>query len=207
MMNDNTQSKRRKQPQSPYLDGQLLIAMPSMNDKRFARSVIYMCLHNSEGAMGLIINQKADDVSFVHLLRELGVIDRGAEEEVPASILDRSVQIGGPVKGEHGFVLHSPDYGTKGSTLEIDSTIRLTNTVDILKAIARGRGPDRSLVALGYSGWAPGQLEGEIQANGWLSCPADPDLVFDPNLELKYDRALGKLGVDPSHLVSYAGRA
>ena len=207
MMSETKQNKPRKQPQGHYLDGQLLIAMPTMTDKRFARSVVYMCLHNSDGAMGLIINQRADNVSFAHLLRELGVIDKGAEDEVPASILDRSVQIGGPVKSEHGFVLHSPDYGNKGSTLEIDRTIRLTNTVDILKAIARGRGPDRSLVALGYAGWSPGQLEGEIQANGWLSCPADPDLVFDTNLELKYDRALAKLGVDPSHLVSYAGRA
>jgi putative transcriptional regulator len=181
--------------------------MPSMTDKRFARSVIYLCLHNAEGAMGLIINQRADNVSFAHLLRELGVLAKGAEEEVPASVLDRSIQIGGPVKTEHGFVLHSPDYSTSGSTLEIDSEIRLTNTVDILKAIARGRGPDRSLIALGYSGWAPGQLDSEIQANGWLSCPADPDLVFDPNLELKYDRALAKLGVDASHLVGYAGRA
>jgi putative transcriptional regulator len=111
------------------------------------------------------------------------------------------------VETGHGFVLHSADYSTGKSTVEIDRTIRLTNTVDILRALARGRGPSRSIVALGYAGWAPGQLEGEIQANGWLSCQADPELVFDENLELKYDRALSKLGVDPSHLVSYAGRA
>ena len=124
-------------------------------------------------------------------------------------MLDRkSVQIGGPVETGHGFVLHSADYH-HGQVDASRSTapIRLTNTVDILKAIARGKGPERSLVALGYAGWAPGQLEGEIQANGWLSCAADPDIVFDDNLELKYDRAMSKLGVDPSHLVSYAGRA
>lgn len=178
-----------------------------MTDKRFARSVVYMCLHNADGAMGLIINQRADNVSFAHLLRELGVITKDSEDEVPAEVLDRSIQIGGPVKTEHGFVLHSPEYSTKGSTVEIDSEIRLTNTVDILKAIARGRGPERSMIALGYSGWAPGQLENEIQANGWLSCPADADIVFDPNLELKYDRALAKLGVEASHLVGYAGHA
>lgn len=206
-MIERAPSKRRTAARDGYLDGQLLIAMPAMSDKRFARSVIYMCLHNSDGAMGIIINQRADKVSFAHLLHELGVLRKGAEEEVPASVLDRSVQIGGPVKMEHGFVLHTPDFTTGSATLEIDSTIRLTNTVEILKAIARGRGPTRSLVALGYAGWAPGQLEGEIQANGWLSCPADPDLIFDEDLELKYDRALAKLGVDASHLVSYAGRA
>lgn len=199
--------KKRRTARENYLDGQLLIAMPAMSDKRFARSVIYMCLHNGEGAMGLIINQRAQNVSFAHLLRELGVLTEGAEDEVPARVLDTSVQIGGPVETGHGFVLHTPDYTSGKSTLEVDGAVRLTNTVDILKSIARGRGPDRAIVALGYAGWAPGQLEGEIQANGWLSCPADPDIVFDPNLELKYDRAMSKLGVDPSHLVSYAGRA
>ena len=199
--------KRRRQARNSYLDGQLLIAMPAMSDKRFARSVIYMCLHNADGAMGIIINQRADNVSFTRLLRELGVLKKDAEDEVPAQVLDLSVQIGGPVETKHGFVLHSSDYSTGSATLEIDKAVRLTNTVDILKAIARGKGPGRALVALGYAGWAPGQLEGEIQANGWLSCAADPDIVFDTNLELKYDRALSQLGVDPSHLVSYAGRA
>lgn len=206
-MSDAATNKRRKNARSSYLGGQLLIAMPAMSDKRFARSVIYMCLHNAEGAMGLIINQRADNVTFAKLLGELGVIDKGEEEAVPGHVLDKSVQIGGPVETGHGFVLHSADYSTGKSTVEIDRTTRLTNTIDILKAMARGRGPSRAIVALGYAGWAPGQLEGEIQANGWLSCPADPELVFDDNLELKYDRALSKLGVDPSHLVSYAGRA
>ena len=206
-MSDAPPTKRRKGANQSYLGGQLLIAMPAMSDKRFARSVVYMCLHNAEGAMGLIINQRADKVTLAKLLDELGVIEKGEETGVPASLLDKSVQIGGPVETGHGFVLHSADYSTGKSTVEIDRTIRLTNTVDILKALARGRGPSRSIVALGYAGWAPGQLEGEIQANGWLSCQADPELVFDDNLELKYDRALSKLGVDPSHLVSYAGRA
>ncbi len=206
-MTEPAPRKRRRAARETYLDGQLLIAMPAMSDKRFARSVIYMCLHNSNGAMGLIINQRAQNVSFAHLLRELGVLKEGADDEVPAHVLDTSVQIGGPVETGHGFVLHTPDYSSGSSTLSIDNAVRLTNTVDILKSIARGKGPDRAIVALGYAGWAPGQLEGEIQANGWLSCPSDPDIVFDANLELKYDRALSKLGVDPSHLVSYAGRA
>lgn len=199
--------KRRASPRPSYLDGQLLIAMPAMSDKRFARSVIYMCLHNAEGAMGLIINQRADRVSFSKLLGELGIIAKGGEEAVPAQVLDMSVQIGGPVETGLGFVLHSSDFTTGKATLEIDTRMRLTNTLDILKAMARGSGPSKALVALGYAGWGAGQLEGEIQANGWLSCPADPELVFDSKLELKYDRALSKLGVDASHLVSYAGRA
>jgi putative transcriptional regulator len=206
-MSDTLAKKRRRSARKTYLDGQLLIAMPAMTDRRFARSVIYLCLHNAEGAMGLIINQRANKVTFPHLLRELGVIEKESEDTVPVSVLDQTVQIGGPVETARGFVLHSQDFTSGNSTLKIDNSIRLTNTVDILRAIARGRGPDRSLVALGYSGWAPGQLEGEIQANGWLSCPADPDIVFDPDLELKYDRAMSKLGVDPSHLVSYAGHA
>ena len=126
---------------------------------------------------------------------------------MPADVLSMAVQVGGPVETSRGFVLHSADYTCGNATLSIDGGVSLTNTVDILKAIARGQGPDRAILALGYAGWAPGQLEGEIQANGWLSCPADTDLVFDRDLELKYDRALSKLGVDPSHLVSYAGRA
>lgn len=206
-MSDPPPRKRRRHARATYLDGQLLIAMPAMTDKRFARSVIYMCLHNADGAMGLIINQRAANVSFANLLRELGVLEDGGQDEIPARVLDLNVLIGGPVETRNGFVLHSPDYSASESTLEIDAKVRLTNTVDILKAIARGRGPDRALVALGYAGWAPGQLEGEIQANGWLSCAADPDIVFDTDLELKYDRALSKLGVDPSHLVSYAGHA
>ena len=199
--------KRRRGARPTYLEGQLLIAMPAMGDKRFARSVVYMCHHSASGAMGLIINQRAPNVSVQSLLKELGVIDKEDDDSVPQRVLDQSVQIGGPVETGRGFVLHSPDYSTGKTTLQIDSEIRLTNTVDILRALARGRGPNRSLIALGYAGWGAGQLESEIQANGWLSCPADPELVFDQNLDLKYDRAMAMLGVDPSHLVSYAGRA
>ena len=206
-MSEPVPKKRRRTARTAFLEGQLLIAMPAMTDKRFARSVVYLCHHNGNGAMGLIINQRADSVSFHALLRELGVLEKNEDTGVPARVLDRSVQIGGPVETGRGFVLHSPDYSTGKSTLQIDSTIRLTNTVDVLRAIARGRGPHRSLVALGYAGWAAGQLEGEIQANGWLSCAADSDIIFDDKLELKYDRAMSKLGVDPGHLVNYAGRA
>ena len=206
-MTDPAPRKRLRRGRATYLDGQLLIAMPAMSDRRFARSVIYMCLHNAKGAMGLIINQRADNVSFAKLLTELGVLDRGAEDTVPADLLTMAVQVGGPVDSGRGYVLHSSDYCSGSSTLAINKGVCLTNTIDILKAMARGSGPGHAMLALGYAGWGPGQLESEIQANGWLSCPADADLVFDRDLDLKYDRALSTLGVDPCHLVNYTGHA
>jgi putative transcriptional regulator len=191
---------------SSYLDGQLLIAMPVMTDKRFARSVIYLCAHSKDGAMGLIINQRATTIDFPDLLERLGLssLDKGLElkDKEP-----RTVHVGGPVESGRGFVLHSADYQVQDQTLQIDSSVCLTATIDILKAIAGGAGPDRSILALGYAGWSAGQLESEIAANGWLNCPADPDLVFSPDLERKYDRALATLGVELSHLVSDIGHA
>lgn len=192
---------------SGYLEGQLLVAMPKMSDKRFARSVIYMCAHSEEGAMGLIINQRADHISAPDLLERLGIPTRSQDDEIAGDILALPIQVGGPVDTGRGFVLHSGDYFAEDSTLTIESGICLTATIDILKAIAAGEGPDRALLALGYAGWSPGQLESEIQANGWLSCPADPDLVFAADLENKYARAMAKLGVNLSHLVSDAGHA
>jgi putative transcriptional regulator len=191
---------------SSYLDGQLLIAMPVMTDKRFARSVIYMCAHSKDGAMGLIINQRAANIDFPDLLERLGLtaVETGAGAEGKKT---RTVHVGGPVESGRGFVLHSADYQVHDQTLQIDSSVCLTATIDILKAIAGGAGPDRSILALGYAGWSAGQLESEIAANGWLNCPADPDLVFSSDLERKYDRALAKLGVDLSHLVSDIGHA
>lgn len=190
-----------------FLNGQLLLAMPTMTDKRFRRSVVYMCRHSEEGAMGIIINQRAKDLSFPKLLRQLNLVDEDAEDEMPAALLDKSVHIGGPVSSERGFVLHSGDYRTPDATLVIDDSICLTATIDILKAIAGGTGPAECLLALGYAGWAPGQLESELQANGWLHCPADTGLIFGPDIEQTYDRALSKLGVDPTFLVSAAGHA
>ena len=190
-----------------YLDGQLLIAMPVMSDPRFARSVIYLCAHSEDGAMGLIINQRASHISFTGLLKQLGIVGDDADEIVPPDLLRMNVHVGGPVSSEKGFVLHSADYFAEDSTLEIDKSVCLTATIDILKAMAGGKGPEQAILALGYAGWAPGQLESEIQANGWLHCPADRDLIFGPDLELKYARALFKIGIDPSHLVSDAGHA
>jgi putative transcriptional regulator len=196
---------RRRRRDGAYLDGQLLIAMPMMSDKRFARSVIYMCAHSEEGAMGLIINHRAPHISFPDLLERLGIVTGRSEDGVPREILDRQVHVGGPVETGRGFVLHSADYHATDSTLAIDEAVCLTATIDILKAIAQGKGPHQSLLALGYAGWSPGQLENEIQANGWLHCPADMDLLFDPDLDGKYGRAMAKIGIDPSHLVCEAG--
>lgn len=189
------------------LKGQLLVAMPLMTDKRFARSVIYMCAHSDDGAMGLIINHRADHISFPDLLERLGIIPQGAEDGISNDILERQVHVGGPVETGRGFVLHSSDYYSTESTLPIDNQVSLTASIEILKAMASGEGPIHAMLALGYAGWSPGQLESEIQANGWLHCPPDLELLFDPDVEDKYARALAKIGVDPSHLVSDAGHA
>lgn len=199
-------SRKRKGRNDGYLDGQLLIAMPIMTDKRFARSVIYLCAHSAEGAMGLIINQRAPHIRFPELLKQLSIAPGGGDDDEPDP-LGVEVHVGGPVETGRGFVLHSDDYYVADSTLPIDDGVSLTATIDILKAIAGGKGPDRAILALGYSGWRPGQLESEIAANGWLHCPADADLLFGRDLEQKYGRAMSKIGIDPSHLVSDAGHA
>ncbi|MFN0218752.1 MAG: YqgE/AlgH family protein [Hyphomicrobium sp.] len=199
--------KRAGSNGAPTLEGQFLVAMPRMSDRRFSRSVIYVCAHTREGAMGLIVNQRATHISASDLLERLGVEARTAIDAAPAGIHALPIQIGGPVETGRGFVLHSSDYFMEDSTLAIERGVCLTATIDILKAIASGRGPERALLALGYSGWSPGQLETEIQANGWLNCPADPDIIFDGHFDTKYDRAMAKLGVKLSHLVSEAGHA
>jgi putative transcriptional regulator len=190
---------------SGYLDGQLLIAMPSMTDPRFHRAVVYMCAHSSEGAMGLVINQRAPHITLRKLLDQLEITAESNHSEAQCGSM--AVHAGGPVETSRGFVLHSSDYFAADSTLPINESVCLTATVDILKAIAKGSGPNKAILALGYAGWAPGQLEREIQSNGWLNCPADFETVFDSDLENKYVRALQLLGVDPSHLVGISGHA
>lgn len=199
--------KRRGKGSASTLEGQLLVAMPSMSDRRFARSVIYICAHSDEGAMGLIVNQRANNISAPDLLERLGISPRGEDDTVSNDLLELSIQVGGPVETGRGFVLHSADYFAADSTLSIEQGVCLTATIDILKAIVKGTGPNRAILALGYSGWSPGQLESEIQANGWLNCPADPDIIFDDELDTKYARAMAKLGIDLSHLVNDAGHA
>lgn len=190
-----------------YLDGQLLVAMPAMADPRFSRSVIYLCAHSQDGAMGIIINQHAPHISFVELLEQLNIASAEDSIRMPTQLRSMAVHVGGPVETGRGFVLHSADYYAEDSTLPIDESVCLTATIDILRAMARGSGPDKALLALGYAGWAPGQLENEIQHNGWLHCPADPELIFDDDIESKYYRALRKIGIDPSHLVNDSGHA
>jgi len=190
-----------------YLDGQLLVAMPTMQDERFARAVIYVCAHSSEGAMGIVINQPAQNIRFPDLLVQLDVIPSSDLIELPNQADAVRVLKGGPVETGRGFVLHTADFFIENSTLPIEQGICLTATLDILKAIARGKGPASAVLALGYAGWAPGQLENEIQANGWLNCDADSELLFGPNTEDKYNQAMRKIGIDPGKLASEAGHA
>ena len=194
-------------PDDGYLDGQLLIAMPVMGDPRFERSVIYMCAHSPEGAMGIIVNRPAGSIDFPGLLVQLDIIKRGDQIALPETAETMKVLKGGPVDTGRGFVLHSSDFFIKDATLNIDEGICLTATVDILKAIAKGSGPKHAILALGYAHWAPGQLENEIQDNDWLHSAADPDLVFGGDVEEKYLRALRKIGIDPGMLSNEAGHA
>ena len=190
-----------------FLDGHLLIAMPSMEDKRFARAVIYVCAHSGEGAMGIIINKAEPEVSFTELLVQLEVVESAQGPRLPHSASSIRVHRGGPVETGRGFVLHSADFFLDHATLPIDDGVCLTATLEILRAIAEGRGPGRALLALGYAGWAPGQLEQEIHANGWLHGPADRAILFDDQLDTKYERALAKIGVEPAMLSNSAGHA
>jgi putative transcriptional regulator len=190
-----------------YLDGQMLIAMPTMHDERFARSLIYVCAHSAEGAMGIIVNQPVANINFPDLLVKLDVIPAADRIQLPPQAGALKVLKGGPVETERGFVLHSNDFFMENSTLPIDDGVCLTWTLDILKAIARGDGPMSAILALGYAGWDAGQLETEIQGNGWLHCAADPELIFGAEIDRKYDKALRKIGIDPGMLSSEAGHA
>ena len=179
--------------------GQLLVAMPQMQDPRFAKTVIYLCAHTPEGAMGLVLNKLVDSITFPDLLEQLSIEPAISGDEI-------RVHFGGPVESGRGFVLHTADYQREG-TLPINSGIALTATVDILRDMARGAGPRQTLLALGYAGWGPGQLDAEIQANGWLQVPADEHLVFGQNLDAKWELAMAKLGIDFGRLSSDAGHA
>ncbi len=190
-----------------YLDGKILIAMPGMEDPRFARSVIYICAHSEDGAMGIVLNQLADQITFPELLVQLDIVTDGDGISLSNPVAQLQVHRGGPVETGRGFVLHSSDFYLDNSTLPINDDICLTATLDILKAIADGDGPDRAILALGYAGWAPGQLEAEMQANGWLHGPADSDLLFGRDLDAKYEHALRNIGIDPAMLSADSGHA
>ena len=182
-----------------YFEGQMLLAMPAMADPRFERAVIYMCAHNAEGAMGLVINKTLDSIDFRELLGQL---------DIPAAdgARDIAVHFGGPVENQRGFVLHSGEY-LHAETLRVTDEVGLTATLDILRALAQGEGPTRSILALGYAGWGPGQLDSEIQDNAWLSVPYDEDLMFEVSDDDKWERAFNSIGVDLSVLSGTPGRA
>ena len=182
-----------------YVTGQLLIAMPGMRDERFAKSVIYMCAHSEEGAMGLVLNQRLDSLTFAELISQLELDEKHLSRDVP-------VHFGGPVESGRGFVLHTSDY-QQDATLEVVNGVALTATVEILKAIAQGKGPQKSLLALGYAGWGPGQLDMEIRANGWLQVPSDSEIIFDIEPNTKWERAIQRLGIDPRMLSDDVGHA
>ena len=182
------------------LTGKLLIAMPGMGDPRFDGSVILLCSHSDEGAMGLIVNKPASDVRLSDLLEQLDI-------DVRAVNLARLVHFGGPVEGGRGFVLHSPDYGSRIHTLEVIPGVCLTATLDILEDIAAGKGPEKALMLLGYAGWGPGQLEGEMARNGWLTADAAPELIFGTPDGQKWSEALKTLGIEPVMLSGSAGHA
>lgn len=185
------------------LTGQLLVAMPGMGDPRFDRTVILICSHDAEGAMGLVVNRGASDLRFADLLEQVGLpLPRAG-----APSADMPVHAGGPVEMGRGFVLHSPDYEAPGGSLRVGPAFSMTTTRDVLEAIANGRGPHAVLITLGYSGWGAGQLEGEIAENGWLTVPADADLVFGLPDAQKWEAALGQLGIDALTLSAEAGRA
>ncbi len=182
-----------------YLGGQLLIAMPAMKDPRFERAVIYMCVHNADGAMGLIVNRPLESLSFSDLLQQL-------EIEISDTKSDLAVQYGGPVETGRGFVLHTLEYEQDG-TIVVKDQVGLTATIEVLKDIAEDQGPRRALLALGYAGWGPGQLDNEIQQNAWLHVPADDTLVFDADIETRWERAIAKIGIDVSLLSGEHGHA
>jgi putative transcriptional regulator len=182
-----------------FLTGQLLIAMPAMSDPRFQQSVIYMCAHTPEGAMGLVLNRPIVKPTFDDLLKQLSI------EPLPP-VRQIKLCAGGPVENARGFVLHTSDWTGEGS-LQVDEQMALTASLDVLKVIAEGGGPRECVLALGYAGWGPGQLDQEIQQNAWLSAPADETLLFDSGHDTKWRRAFAKLRVDPSLLSDTAGHA
>ena len=195
------------EPGNGYMNNQMLVAMPNIGDERFDKTVIFICAHSADGAMGIVVNRPAEGISLPSLMEQLG-IDKNADYiNLPTAARDVAIQFGGPVESNRGFVLHSADYFSENNTMPIDEDIGLTATIDVLRAISHGNGPQRAFLALGYAGWGPGQSESEILSNGWLHCEADNDLIFAQDWDRKYDRALAKIGIDPAFLSSTSGHA
>jgi putative transcriptional regulator len=182
------------------LVGKLLVAMPALQDPRFAHSVILICAHSAEGAMGLILNKPVQDLSFAKLLDHLNIPKSSHGRDI-------TVHFGGPVETARGFVLHSPDYSSSGTTMQILGGYGMTATLDVLEAMAQGAGPDHALLALGYAGWGAGQLESEIGRNDWLTVDPTAALIFGAEDGRKWSDALRSMGIDPLSLSATAGRA
>lgn len=195
----------QKKRERGFLDGQFLIAMPGMFDANFARTVIFICAHSGDGAMGFVLN-RPQQLTFPDVLLHLDILDEDEAIRLPQMTRDFQIQAGGPVETGRGFVLHSDDY-LSDSSIPVSDDICLTATLDIVRAISRGEGPVRATMMLGYAGWGPGQLETEITQNGWLTSPAREELIFDKALEDKYDRALALMGVSAAMLSIDAGHA
>ena len=187
------------------LRGQFLVAMPDMGDDRFRDTVVYLVGHGEEGAMGLVINQSLEDMKFADILEELQLGEKDELIQLPDQVRNRKVLRGGPVQKSRGFVLHSSDYFRVGNSYEVTDDICLTATLDILKAMAFKNSPSEALFALGYCGWSPGQLETEIQSNGWLTVPFSRELLFGLPIENRYDAALASLGITRATLSATAG--
>ena len=181
------------------LTGKLLISMPSLEDERFYKTVIYMCAHSSEGAMGIIINKKIDYDLYPDLLEQLG-IDKPLENK------KLFLRYGGPVESGRGFVLHTDEIIRKES-ITIDDGIVLTSTTEFFDDLAKGQGPKNSILALGYAGWGPGQLEKEITTNSWMNFSTDLGFLFDEEVSKKWSQAYKLLGIDPNKLSYHSGRA
>lgn len=186
-----------------YLTGKLLLAMPSMGDPRFHKAVIFICAHDENGAMGLVINHTMPGLELSQLLEQLKI---HSEIKVDLDKISIPILSGGPVESARGFLLHSTDFVQK-DTVKIDERYGITGTIDALKEIASGNGPERLLFILGYAGWSPGQLEHEIQDNAWLVADADPEIIFRAPAEEKWTLAINTLGINPAMLSGAAGRA
>ena len=182
-----------------YLTGKLLIAMPAIRDQRFEHSVIYVCAHTQDGAMGIVVNHPLKTPTFDELARQFAI-----QPMPPVRHVD--LYSGGPVETERGFVLHTSDW-TSEESFRIDQAVALTGSLDAMKIIAAGGGPRECILALGYAGWGPGQLDAELTTNVWLSAPADPTMLFGRDHETKWARALAELRIDPLQLSNVAGHA
>lgn len=194
---------KRDSSDNVSLTGRLLMAMPGMGDPRFYRAVIFMCAHDKNGAMGLIVNHVLPGIDLSHLLGQLNIT---LDAQAAGSVGKLPVMSGGPVEAARGFILHSGDF-IQNDTVAIDGRFGVTGTIDALKAVATGQGPEKMLFILGYAGWSPGQLDREIQDNAWLVADADPELIFSEDPERKWDRAVKALGIDPAMLSGDAGHA